>query len=88
MTTNGCVEVLNPDTKKQLGIKTDLTEIAMTIVVVASTKHSGPLSLYTVATQPGLKLKIQERSGLERCFVSAITHMSCKVGRGRMNYRS
>ena len=61
MDTNCCIEVLNfflfssqcTITKvvnvaplKQLGIATDLTEIAMTIVVAASTTHYA----YSVAT--------------------------------------
>ena len=64
MATNGCAEVLNTVSpkcrplKKQLGIATDLTEIATTIVVAASTRHSGrPAKLINiVAYLASLKL--------------------------------
>ena len=76
-----------PKKQQQPGIATDLTEIAMTIVVAASTKHSGPLSLQC----RGLKVEMLEHQldlNHSRTVVFALTHMSCKVGCGRMSYHS
>ena len=89
MATNGCVEVLNADTKKQLGISTDLTEIATMIIVVALTKRSGPQSYIDTSYLARPKTRdAKTLTGIVRpadCVVLAITHVSCKVRDGHMS---
>ena len=68
---------------------TDLTDIAITIVVAASTKRSGTLTLQCSYLARPKTQDARTLTGLVRlahCFVLAITHMNCKVGRGHMNY--
>ena len=78
-----------PKKKQQLGIATDLTEMAMTIVVASSSQNVQARLAYRLCGYLARHktLVASTLTGLEQpahSLVLAITHVSCKVRRGRI----